>query len=64
MHNGEAYAVAAQMRASKPQMLAALSSTPGLQPTTIQRATDYLNAFFDQIQSNETLQSKVLKTCL
>ena len=64
MQNGEAYAVAAQMRASKPQMLAALSSTPGLQPATIQRATDYLNTFFDQIQSNDTLLAKVLKSCL
>jgi hypothetical protein len=63
-HNGEAYAVAAQMRASKPQMLAALSSTPGLEPKTLERATDYLNEFFDQIQSNDTLLSKVLKTCL
>lgn len=64
MHNGEAYAVAAQMRASKPQLLAALASTPGLQPTTIQHATDYLNQFFDQIQSNDSMQAKVLKTCL
>jgi hypothetical protein len=64
VHNGEAYAVAAQMRAAKPQMLAALSSTPGLEPKTIQRATDYLNEFFDQIQSNDTMQAKVLKTCL
>ena len=64
IHNGEAYAVAAQMRASKPQMLAALNSTPGLQPATIQRATDYLSTFFDQIQSNDTLLAKVLKSCL
>jgi hypothetical protein len=64
MHNGEAYAVAAQMRAARPQMLAALASTPGLEPKTISRATDYLNDFFEQIQSNDTLQSKVLKSCL
>ncbi len=64
MHNGDAYAVAAQMRASRPQMFAALSSTPGLQPATIQRATDFINGFFDQIASNDTMQAKVLKTCL
>ncbi len=64
IHNGEAYAVAAQMRAARPQMLAALATTPGLQPQTVQRATDYLNQFFEQIQSNDTLLSKVLKTCL
>jgi hypothetical protein len=62
--NGEAYAVAAEMRADEPQMLAALSSTPGLDPRTIQRATDYLNGFFADIASNDTLQSKVLKTCV
>jgi hypothetical protein len=64
IHNGEAYAVAAQMRALKPQMFAALSSTPGLEPRTIQRATDFLDGFFDQIASNDTMQAKVLKTCL
>jgi hypothetical protein len=64
MHNGEAYAVAAEMRADKPQMLAALGSTPGLDPKTVSRATDFLNTFFDQIESNDTMQAKVLKTCL
>jgi hypothetical protein len=64
MHNGEAYAVAAQIRANRAQMLAALSSTPGLEPKTIQRASDFLGEFFDQIATNDTMQSKVLKTCL
>jgi hypothetical protein len=62
--NGEAYAVAAQMRAERPQMIAALTSTPGLDPKTIQRATDYLDSFFADIASNDTARSKVLKTCV
>ncbi len=64
MHEAQAYEVAAQMRAAKPQMLAVLSSTPGLEAKTIQRATDYLGDFFDQIQSNDTVKAKVLKTCI
>lgn len=63
-HNGEAYAVAVQMRSQRPQMLAALSSTPGLEPKTIQRATAFLDSFFADIASNETVQAKVLKSCL
>lgn len=64
MHEAEAYAVAAQMRSAEPQMLAVLSSTPGLDPKTIQRATDYLGEFFAQIQSNDSVKAKVLKTCI
>ena len=63
-HNGEAYAVAVQMRSQRPQMLAALSSTPGLEPKTIQRATAYLDSFFADIASNDTVKAKVLKSCL
>jgi hypothetical protein len=64
MHEAQAYEVAAQMRAAEQQMLAVLSSTPGLEAKTIQRATDYLGDFFDQIQSNDTVKAKVLKTCI
>jgi hypothetical protein len=64
IHNGEAYAVAVQLRAARPQMLAELNATPGLQPQTIQRATQFLDQFFDQIATNDTMQSKVLKTCI
>ena len=62
--NGEAYAVAVQFKAAKPQILAALTSTPGLQPRTIQRATAYLDGFFADIASNDTVLAKVLKSCL
>jgi len=62
--NGEALAVAAQFRAERPQMLAVLASTPGLDPKTIQRATDFLAGFFNDISTDQSVQSKVLKTCL
>ncbi len=64
MFNGEAYAVGAEMRADRPQLLAVLTSTPGLEPKTIQRATNYLDGFFADIQSNDVVQSKVLRTCV
>ena len=64
MHNGEAYAVAVQMRASRPQLIQAISSTPGIDPRTVQRATAFLDSFFADIASNDTVQAKVLKSCL
>ena len=64
MHNNEALAVAAQFRGSRAQMTAALTGTPGLDPKTAARATAFLDSFFADIASNETLQAKVLKTCI
>jgi hypothetical protein len=64
VHNNAALAVAAQMRLMRPQMIAALASTPGLEPKTIRNATAYLDSFFADIASNDVLQAKVLKTCL
>ncbi len=64
IHNGEAYAVAVQMRSQRPQMLAALAQTPGLEPQTISRATAFLDGFFNDIESNDSVQSKVVKSCL
>lgn len=64
MHNGEAYFVAAQMRTQRPQLIAAISSTPGIDPKTVQRATAFLDSFFADIASNDTVKAKVLKSCL
>jgi hypothetical protein len=64
MHSGEAYAVAVQMRASKPRLLAALASTPGLEAKTIARATQFLEPFFADIASNDAVKAKVLRTCV
>ena len=45
-------------------MIAALTGTPGLDPKTAARASAFLASFFADIASNETLQAKVLKTCI
>lgn len=64
MHNGEAYAVAVQFRAAKPQLIAAITSTPGIDPKTASRAAAFLEPFFADIASNDTVREKVLKSCL
>ena len=64
MHNGEAYAVAVQMRAARPQLIGAISSTPGIDPKTVSRATAFLDSFFVDIASNDIVKAKVLKSCL
>ena len=63
MHNVEAAAIAAQMRTMRPQLLSALSSTPGLQPQTIGRAQSYLDGFFREISSDAAVAA-LLKRCL
>jgi hypothetical protein len=64
MHNGEAYAVAVQFRAAKPQLISAITSTPGIDPKTASRAAAFLEPFFADIASNDTVKEKVLKSCL
>ena len=62
-HNGQALTVARQMLAARPQMLAVLAQTPGLEPRTQQRAANFLNGFFNDIASDEIANTKVLKRC-
>lgn len=63
VHNGEAAAVASQMRAAQPQMLAVLTQVPGLDAHSQAKAAGYLNSFFATISSDASLNSKVLRTC-
>jgi hypothetical protein len=63
-HNSDAVAVAHQMSAARPQILAVLTQVPGLDPRTQARAAAYLNGFFGDIASDATLGSKVLKSCV
>jgi hypothetical protein len=63
IHNAGAAAAAAQMRASRPQLLATLESTPGLEPSTEQKAAAYLDQFFTQIATDEGI-GKLLNRCL
>jgi hypothetical protein len=62
--NREAVAAAAQMRAARPQMLAALAATPGLDGRTRQKAESFLLPFFAEIATDADVASKLLKRCL
>ena len=64
LHNREAAAVAAQMRAARPQLLAALAATPGLAEGARNRAASYLDQFFALIATDADADAKVLKRCL
>lgn len=63
-HNGEALAAARQMRAMRPQMLAMLGQVPGLEISTQRRATAFLERFFADIASDESVAAKVLNRCV
>jgi hypothetical protein len=63
-HNAEALAAARQMREMRPQMVAALTSVPGLDPKTQQRAISYLDGFFANDGSDADVQAKILNRCV
>ena len=60
----QASAMARQFRAARPQMLAVLAQTPGLEPRTQQRAASFLNGFFTDIATDADVSAKVLKRCV
>ncbi|HEX6742413.1 MAG TPA: hypothetical protein VF079_11540 [Sphingomicrobium sp.] len=62
LHNSQAAAVAVEMRARRPQLLAALESTPGLEPRTVARAEAYLDGFFRQVATDAGVAA-LLKRC-
>jgi hypothetical protein len=63
-HNPDALAAARQMRVARPQILGVLMQVPGLDPRTQARAAAYLNGFFTDMASDESLGSKVLRSCV
>jgi hypothetical protein len=63
-HNAEALAAARQFREMRPQMIAALTSVPGLDAKTQQRAIAYLDGFFANDGSDADVQAKILNRCL
>ena len=63
-HNDGTIAAARQMRAARPQMMAVLSSIPGMEAKTQARAAAYLNSFFADIASDAAVTSNVLKRCV
>jgi hypothetical protein len=62
-HNAEVLAAARQMRELRPQMMAAITSTPGLDPARASKAIAFLDPFFADISSDVTVSEKVLKHC-
>jgi len=64
VHNGEVLAAARQMRDERPQLMAAITSTPGMQPDTASRAISYLDGFFATIASDDSVNSKLLRRCV
>jgi hypothetical protein len=64
VHNAQVAAAAAQLRALRPQLLAALTATPQLEQRTAQRAANFLDEFFRQIATDDSTNSKILKRCV
>ena len=64
LHNNAALAAATTMRNAKPQMLAILASTPGMEERTASRAAAFLEGFFKDIASHEAVQKEVLRDCV
>jgi hypothetical protein len=64
MHNGEAIAAAREFRAARPQLIAALTATPGMDPKTQQRAIAFLDPFFADISTDQSVTSRVLNRCV
>lgn len=62
--NADVVAAARQMRDERPQMMAAVTSTPGLEPGTAKRAMGFLDGFFADISSDEAVNKNVLARCL
>jgi hypothetical protein len=63
IHNSQAITVAAQMRAARPQLLTALTSTPGLDAKTLNRAQTYLDGFFRDIATDGSTAA-LLRHCV
>ena len=63
-NNADVLTVARQMREARPQMMAAVTSTPGMDPQRASRAISYLDGFFADIASDETVTAKLLRRCV
>jgi hypothetical protein len=64
IHNADALVVARQMREARPQLIAAISSTPGLEQRTQARAIAFLDGFFADIASDDAVNAKLLRRCV
>lgn len=61
--NAQAIEVARQMRDARPQLAAAVTSTPGLDPQRASKAIRFLDGFFTDIATDDAVSSKLLRRC-
>jgi hypothetical protein len=64
IHNPDASAAAAQMRAARPAIVGVLAEVPGLDERTRSRATAYLGEFFADIATDADVRAKLLSHCV
>ena len=62
-HNSAVLSVARQMRDARPQMLATLTATPGLDPRSAGKAAAFLDGFFADIADDQAVSSRLLSRC-
>jgi hypothetical protein len=64
IHNHGALAAAAEMRAQRPAIETLYGQIPGMSERTRSKALGYLAGFFNEIATDESVRSKILKKCL
>ena len=64
LDNSQVLEVARQMREARPQMMAAITSTPGIDPNIAARAISYLDGFFADISTDDSVNTKLLRRCV
>lgn len=63
VHNAQAVAAAGEFRAKRPEIIAAISQVPGIDPKSVTRSTAFLDRFFTDVATDDSVRSKVLKRC-
>ncbi|MGE5562821.1 MAG: hypothetical protein ACM3ZV_05855 [Bacillota bacterium] len=63
-HNAEVIAAARQMRDARPRMVAAVTSTPGIDPQRAAKAIGFLDRFFADIASDDAVNANLLRRCV
>ena len=64
IHNTQALAVAADFRAKRGEMMAALNQVPQLEERTRRKATAFIDSFYRDIATDADLQRRVLNGCI
>lgn len=63
-HNAEVISAAREFRDAQPRLIAAITSTPGLDKQDQDHAVSFVNGFFADISSDERVTSKLLRHCV